>query len=171
MYEVIAKRPRGRFGVLPRRINLGQIREGQTETFGSGSNVIELTLDEQGTLFIKSNGEDPIKVVFAAEPQMGRPIDVVAFLGPHNPETRTNRSKVTITPLNKGRDRLVFEGPVHRPLTLTAGEVRAMEMGIDAMRGNVRAVALEVATVANRMIKEASDEAYHQGRQTQITNL
>lgn len=73
---------------------------------------------------------------FAAEPQMRRPTDVVAFLGPHCPETRTGRSRVTITPLNKGRDRLVLKGPVHHPLTLTASEVKAMEMGIDAMRGN-----------------------------------
>lgn len=47
MYEVVAERPRGRFGVLTRRTSLGQIREGQTETFGNGSNMIELTLYPQ----------------------------------------------------------------------------------------------------------------------------
>lgn len=117
MYEVIAERPRGRLGVLTRRTNLGQIYKGQTETFGNGSNVVELTLDDYETLVIKTKGEDPIKVAFAAEPKMRCTTDVVAFLGPHSPETRTGRSRVTITPLNKGRDRLVLKGSVYyRPL-------------------------------------------------------
>lgn len=176
MYEVIAERPRGRFGVLTRRTNLGQINKGQTETFGYGSNVVELTLDEHETLVIKSNGEDPIKVKFAAEPNMRCTTDVVAFLGPHNSETRTGRSKVTITPLNRGRDRLVLEGPDRHPLTLTAGEVKAMEMGIDAMRGNVTAafkdgVKKGVFEGYNKGYSRGADTGYRAGRVVQETNL
>lgn len=180
MYEVTTERPRGRFGILTRRAKLGEIDKDQNETFGNGSNVVELTLDQNGSLVIKSTGKDPIKVEFAAEPQMGRPTDVVAFLDPHNPETRTGRSKVTITTLNKGRERLVLKGPVRRRLTLTAGEVRAMEMGIESMRGNVEAAAREalikgakqgIDLGVNAGFKKGFDRGYRQGRVVQVTNL
>lgn len=176
MYDVFAERPRGSFGLLTRRTRLGQINAGQSETFGHGSNIIELTLGQYETLIIKSTGEDPVKVEFAAEPQMRRPTDVVAFLGPNCPETRTDRSRVTITPLNRGRERLVLKGPVHRPLTLTTGEVKALKMGIDMMRGNV----IEAGKVGARVgVDVGYDEGYDRGydrghragRVVQVTNL
>lgn len=143
-YSVSAERPRGRFGLFTRKTNLGHITEEESVNFGVGSNAVELSLT-RGTLVIKSGGVDPVRVEFGAEPFNRRP-KVVEVLSPDNPLIRTGRSLVTIIPLNgETRSRLVLRTPEQLPLMLTAGEVKAMEMGIDSMRGNVGAAARTAA--------------------------
>lgn len=166
-YSVSVERPRGVLGLLTRKIVLGKINEGEISGFRKGSTELEVRNERAGLVITNSSGA-PLEVEFGAEPQMGRP-RVVELLDRDNPETRTGRSRITITPLNgETRSRLVLKAPAPRPLTLTRGEVRAVQIGIDAMRGNVE----EAARVGVKEGYRAGFAKGHQeGRVIQTTQL
>jgi hypothetical protein len=162
MYEARGEKPVGPFGIVRRTTFKTDVPEELELVCTNSIDAIGLTTEPSGTLVIKSYGLYPVRVDLHAQPKMRRP-KIINSLAPGD-EIRTNRSHVTIIPLHDRKERIVIEGPEPEPLTLTGGEVRALQMGIGLMQRNVEAAGEEAYA-------KGLNEGYRQGSQPHPTNL
>ena len=164
MYEAYGEVRRGIFGILSERTQPKEVLKGALEdVFSNGVDSVGLNIESSGALAIRSYGQEPIKVVFRAQPQLRRP-RMIIILRPDQDVARTDRSHITITSLTDRKMKIVIEREEPQPLTLTDNELRALQMGIGAMRGNVIAA-------HDEGYEQGLDEGYLQGSQPHPTNL
>ncbi len=133
MYEAIAEKRRGPFGVVRQKVPIGQLSaEKPVINHVLGDASITLFLDPNQILTIRS--DQPTIVEFAAEPLRSRPKTIVK-LDADNPEIPTNRRHVTICTEADRNERLILTAPKFQPRFVTTREA-AIEI-VDALYSKI----------------------------------